>query len=158
MNKKSSMRVFRKGAALIVRERAYACRQWFLNIWQLWLVRAETWEAFREHDEQQAAMEPNVTLDAGEAFAHADYLDTLESARIYRLARRYGVHIPDHFFEWVCIPFDGRSRRRLTEEALAEVLPKIQEAARKRRQDIGYWVGLGIGVIGALTGLVSVFR
>ncbi len=80
----------------------------------------------------------------------------LKSARIGRLARRLSVSIPDHFYRNIDFPIDGSYRRCLTDEGLAEVLPSIHETARKRRQEFGYWVRLGIGFLGALTGLVAV--
>ncbi len=150
------MRVFRRGTSLILRERVYAFRQWFLSLWALWLARAEAWSAWQEHDEEQAAMPPHHTLDAALPMSYEVTLRAIETARINRTARRLGVVIPDHYYERLVAPLEGRHKYCLTQEGLAETLPRIRDATRQRRQEIGYWVSLLTGLIGAIIGLVTI--
>jgi len=101
-------------------------------------------------------MEPWHYLDASEPVAYDVALQAIETARIKRIARRLGVTIPDGSYQKIESPLDGGYRYCLTDEGLADVLPRIREAARSRRQEIGYWISLLTGLIGAVIGLVTV--
>lgn len=78
MKKRSRYGVFRRNASLTLSERAYACRQRLINIWTIWLARAEVWQAWQEHGSMQAAMGPLETLDASEPFFYEDYFTGIE--------------------------------------------------------------------------------
>lgn len=152
----SRIQVIRKGLALILRERIHAFAQVFQNTWELWLVRAEAWRAWKNHDAQQAAMPQHHYLDASEPVSYEVSLRAIETARINRRARRLGVMIPDHHYEKLVAPLDGEYKYCLTQEGLAEVLPRIREVSRQRRQEIGYWISLLTGLVGSLIGLLAI--
>jgi len=95
-------------------------------------------------------------LDAREPVSYEVCLRAIETARINRRARRLGVIIPDHFYEKLAAPLEGDYKRCLTEEGLAETLPRIRDAARQRRQEIGYWVSLLTGLVGSIIGLLAI--
>lgn len=157
MRRKMNWAMFRRNILLILEERVYACGRWLRFHWSVHLARAEAWDAFRRHDEIQKKLPPNETLAANEAFAYEDTYRAIETAQIERAARRYGIHIPEDLYETIKLDLDGgRKVRCLTENGLVFVIPKLQEASRVKRQEVGYWVGLAIGVIGAITGLASV--
>lgn len=52
---------------------------------------------------------------------------------------------------------DVTQPRYLTDEGVRAVQNAIREEQRHRREAFGYWFGIIVGVIGALTGLVSAF-
>ncbi|WP_368655434.1 hypothetical protein ABRY94_11925 [Castellaniella ginsengisoli] len=158
MKKNSRMSMFRRQAAMVVRERAYRLRQPFINTWEFWVARAYSWHAWQSLYKMESILGPNERPDTGEAFAYQDSLRAVETARIRRQAQRLNVSLPDDLFERVDLPFEGRSALCLTEEGEERVMPELQAAARKRRQDIAQWIALAIGLIGSLTGLVAILR
>ncbi len=53
---------------------------------------------------------------------------------------------------------DPKQPRYLTDEGLRVVRAAIREEQKHKREAVGYWFGIAVGVIGAITGLVSAFR
>lgn len=52
---------------------------------------------------------------------------------------------------------DPSQPRYLTDKGVRAVKDAIREEQRHRREVVGYWFGIVVGVIGALTGLVAAF-
>lgn len=156
MKENSRMSLFRRQAAMVVRERAYRLRQPFINTWDFWVTRAYTWHEWQTLHKMEATRDPNEGADTGVAFAYQDSLRAMETARIRRQAQRLNINLPDELFEKVDLPLEGRAALCLTEEGEARVMPELQAAATKRRQEIAQWITLAIGLMGSLTGLVAV--
>ncbi|PMZ87023.1 MULTISPECIES: hypothetical protein [unclassified Pseudomonas] len=53
---------------------------------------------------------------------------------------------------------DPKQPRYLTDEGLRVVRAAIREEQKHKREAVGYWFGIAVGVIGAITGLISAFR
>jgi hypothetical protein len=53
---------------------------------------------------------------------------------------------------------DPKQPRYLTDEGLRVVRAAIREEQKHKREAVGYWFGIAVGVIGAITGLVSAFK
>lgn len=53
---------------------------------------------------------------------------------------------------------DNKQPRYLTDEGLRVVRSAIREEQKHRREAVGYWFGMAVGVIGAMTGLVAAFK
>lgn len=151
------LRLFGRRIRLIFGERLDALRRHLSGRWQLWIARAELFDAEREHEHRQSQLDPGHILDGSEVMWRMTELDAIESELIRRKAQRLQVFIPDHYFTRVEVPYVG-FRRVLTEEGCAEILPKIQEASRRRNREIGYWISLSIGLVGAISGLVAVIK
>ncbi|MDT4890854.1 hypothetical protein FQZ97_1278120 [compost metagenome] len=47
---------------------------------------------------------------------------------------------------------------RITDAGIVEIRAAIREEQKHRRESSGYWIGMLIGVIGALSGLVAAFK
>ncbi len=53
---------------------------------------------------------------------------------------------------------DPSEPKYLTDKGIRVVRAAIREETKHRREAVGYWFGIAVGVIGALTGLVSAFK
>lgn len=53
---------------------------------------------------------------------------------------------------------DPKEPRYLTDEGLRVVRKAIREEQKHKREAVGYWFGIAVGLIGAITGLVSAFK
>lgn len=53
---------------------------------------------------------------------------------------------------------DPKQPRYLTDEGLRVVRAAIRVEQKHRREAVGYWFGIAVGLIGAITGLVSAFK
>lgn len=53
---------------------------------------------------------------------------------------------------------DPKQPRYLTDEGLRVVRAAIREEQKHKREAVGYWFGIVVGLIGAITGLVSAFK
>jgi len=53
---------------------------------------------------------------------------------------------------------DPKEPRYLTDEGLRVVRKAIREEQKHKREAFGYWFGIAVGLIGAITGLVSAFK
>lgn len=64
----------------------------------------------------------------------------------------------DGMYERVEWDRDSKQPRYLTDKGLRVVRSAIREEQKHRRESVGYWFGILAGLIGAITGLVSVFK
>lgn len=53
---------------------------------------------------------------------------------------------------------DHKQPRYLTDKGFKVIRDAIREERKHRREAVGYWFGIVVGIIGALTGLVSAFK
>ncbi|GFM87791.1 hypothetical protein PSCICO_31900 [Pseudomonas cichorii] len=53
---------------------------------------------------------------------------------------------------------DPKQPRYLTDKGFKEIRDAVREEQKHRREAFGYWFGISAGIIGALTGLVSVLK
>jgi len=53
---------------------------------------------------------------------------------------------------------DPAQPRYLTDKGFKAIRDAIREERKQRREAVGYWFGIVVGIIGALTGLVSAFK
>lgn len=53
---------------------------------------------------------------------------------------------------------DPKQPQYLTDKGMRAARAVIREEEKHRREAVGYWFGIVVGVIGALTGLVSAFK
>lgn len=53
---------------------------------------------------------------------------------------------------------DPKQPRYLTDKGFKAIRDAIREEGKHRREAVGYWFGIVVGIIGALTGLVSAFK
>lgn len=61
---------------------------------------------------------------------------------------------------WGQVEFDidEKEPHYLTSKGIIEVKKAIREETKHRREAVGYWFGIIVGVIGAVTGLVSALK
>jgi len=108
---------------------------------------------------RQAATETEKKALYAERCAEVDgydlQLSELAQDRLFRQANRYKVPIPWHakndWEEWVDVQF-------LKPEPSFELRKAINTERKERREWWGFWFTLAVGLIGALTGLVSVIK
>lgn len=79
-----------------------------------------------------------------------------------KIADRLLVQMPsiedETMYEQVEWENDPKQPRYLTEKGFKAIRDAIREERKHRREAFGYWFGIVVGVIGALTGLVSAFK
>lgn len=153
-----------KDVSLVIRERTDSLSQWIFGEWAYYVARARLWESWREFSEMEAEAR-YAGEDIGSPqhlFAEEDYLRVLQTARLERLADKLKVLMPARevgdFYRKLEWDNDHSQPMYLTDKGMSEVLPKIREAAREHREGMGYWLSIGIGFIGAVTGLVAVLN
>lgn len=79
-----------------------------------------------------------------------------------KIADRLLVQMPsiedETMYEQVEWENDPKQPRYLTDKGFKAIRDAIREERKHRREAFGYWFGIVVGVIGALTGLVSAFK
>lgn len=156
MLSRSGLDVFKHEVSMIARERVSRVRRHFASTWNLWVLRAKTWEETKTFYELEGSLGPGEAVSYEGVAFHEELLSWHESQRLCRLAKKLHIYIPADHFEWVSLSLSDERVRCLKEDAVAKLAPKVQEAARLRRNEIAQWVSLTIGTIGALTGLFAV--
>ena len=80
--------------------------------------------------------------------------------KLRRVADQFHIQMPDEGdpanYGSISWDFDHKEPKYLTAKGLRELLPSIRAAQKERRDAAGFWFGVVVGVIGALTGLLSV--
>lgn len=158
MIKKEKLAKFFSDLRLILKERKGSVIESIQAEWHWRLQRAKAWEEWGKFERVHSESEDDA--DMTDAVIAQERLTLLESRRLISLARKYNVPLPEladseiyYQVEWVI----NKDRPRcLTEKGFSTVLLKIEEAKKQRREKLGYWLGLVIGLIGAITGLVAV--
>lgn len=117
------------------------------------MIPPEDYEAY--HSGQIAGyVHRRQSEEIGLACIQTDYL-TKRAASLLLL-------LPDHKDSemWSRVEFDLDEKEPyyLTPRGIIEVKKAIREEAKHRREAVGYWFGIIVGVIGAVTGLVSALK
>tara|TARA_R110000851_G_scaffold295568_1_gene450424 strand:- start:1266 stop:1778 length:513 start_codon:yes stop_codon:yes gene_type:complete len=133
--------------------------------WEYAVIRARIWRGYKELDaarydretgQFQSLIDPQ-DLNQGEL-----HLNVIKTMKLRRLADRFHIQMPDEHepgnYGTISWDDDRREPKYLTAEGLRKLLPLIRAAQKERRDAAGFWFGVIVGVIGALTGLVSVLN
>lgn len=158
MIKKDKLVKFFSELRLILKERKGSAIESVQAEWHWRLRRAKSWEEWDKFEREHRKSEDDA--DITDAVIAQERLTLLESRRLIRLARKYNVPLPEladpeiyYQMEWV---INKDKPHCLTDRGFSVVLLKIEEVKKQRRERLGYWLGLAIGLIGAITGLVAV--
>ncbi|MNJ37379.1 hypothetical protein D3C77_321960 [compost metagenome] len=125
-----------------------------------------------KHEEELEKKRPPNTQeahDSGEVHSYIQESDNLYEWRrlvqteYYRkIAGRLLVQMPSledpTMYDQVEWDNDHKQPRYLTDKGFKAIRDAIREERKHRREAVGYWFGIVVGVIGALTGLVSAFK
>lgn len=125
-----------------------------------------------KHQEELQKKSPPNTQEAhesGEIHCYIQESDNLYEWRrlvqteYYRkIAGRLLVQMPSledqTMYDQVEWDNDHKQPRYLTDKGFKTIRDAIREERKHRREAVGYWFGIIVGVIGALTGLVSAFK
>lgn len=158
-------KVVRKTSAIIrdiVLERVDAIWASLKMDWDFYSQRARIW---RQYKAVPTELEPNesgfapMPAQLVHIFGEEQILDRIETLRLMRLASRHGIEMPstadNENYREVDFDVDQYQPKYLTPKGFREVRQAIRAAQRERREAAGFWFGVVVGVIGALTGLVS---
>lgn len=136
-----------------------------------WRHRIEMAQARRQEALLIAASPPN-TREAHESGAVQCFMQEMSelhqwrreliTADYHRKADALSVPFPSYqeeaYWEEVDNQLTQQILRCLSPRGEALVRAAIREERRHRREAVGYWFGIVIGVIGAISGLISVFK
>lgn len=99
---------------------------------------------------------------ASRYFALREWNRSLITANYRRIAGKLSIPMPDIndilMYEAAEMEKDEQSTKYLTSAGEAYLRSAIREERKHRRDVVTYWFGIAVGVIGALTGLVSAFK
>lgn len=160
--KYSKLEVFFRNLWLVAQERlATACSCLSIE-WDYWVTRAWVWHGYKEldaagYDEETGQFRSSI--EPQEITYGERYLDVIKTMKLRRLADRFHIQMPDESdpenygsIDW---DYDHNEPKYLTGHGLQKLLPLIRAAQKERRDAAGFWFGVTVGLIGALTGLVS---
>lgn len=125
-----------------------------------------------KHEEQLEKRAPPNTREAHENGQVQNYVQEsnnlyewkrlVQTERYRKIADRLLVQMPSiedgAMYEQVEWDNDPKQPRYLTDKGFKAIRDAIREERKHRREAFGYWFGIVVGVIGALTGLVSAFK
>ncbi|MFG0499655.1 hypothetical protein ACF8MH_20345 [Pseudomonas sp. YQ_13] len=125
-----------------------------------------------KHEEELEKRAPPNTREAHENGQVQDYVHEsnnlnewkrlVQTERYRKIADRLLVQMPSiedgTMYEQVEWDNDPGQPRYLTDKGFRAIRDAIREEQKQRREAVGYWFGIVVGIIGALTGLVSAFK
>ena len=125
-----------------------------------------------KHEEELEKRAPPNTREAHENGQVQDYVQKsnnlnewkrlVQTERYRKIADRLLVQMPSiedgTMYEQVEWDNDPAQPRYLTDKGFKAIRDAIREERKQRREAVGYWFGIVVGIIGALTGLVSAFK
>jgi len=125
-----------------------------------------------KHEEELEKRAPPNTREAHENGQVQDYVQEsnnlnewkrlVQTERYRKIADRLLVQMPSiedgTMYEQVEWDNDPAQPRYLTDKGFKAIRDAIREERKQRREAVGYWFGIVVGIIGALTGLVSAFK
>lgn len=130
--------------------------------WEYCVTRAWIWRGYKEFDSASFDRETgqyDSSIDPQDINQGELYLDALKTIKLRRLANRLHIPMPDESdpenYGTVSWDFSAKEPKYLTLTGLNKLLPALRAAQKERRDAAGFWFGVIVGVIGALTGLVS---
>lgn len=123
-------------------------------------------------EKKHAKTRPPNTREAHESgaiFHHAsiyfelrEWNRSLITANYRRIAGKLSVPMPDindaRMYEAVEMEKTDQSTKYLTAAGEAFIRAAIREEKKHRREAVGYWFGIAVGLIGSITGLVSALK
>lgn len=131
--------------------------------WDYYVTRAWIWRNYKELDAapfNEEMQQYESSVDPQDISQGELYLDALKTMKLSRLASRFNIEMPDESdqrnYGSVSWDYDSREPKYLTRHGLSQLLPAIRAAQKERRDAAGFWFGVVVGLIGALTGLLSV--
>ncbi|WP_369991244.1 hypothetical protein [Pseudomonas xanthosomatis] len=91
-----------------------------------------------------------------------EWRQLVQTRYLQKVAARLSVSMPDpndaNLYDRVDYDNDESMPRYLKQEGVKQLTDAIRKERRSRREEFGYWFGIVVGLIGALTGLVSTFK
>ena len=137
-----------------------------------WLqYRIDLKRCIDEAEKHAKAMPPNnrESHESGAMYDHActhfelrEWNRSLVTSNYRRIAAKLSVPMPDindpRMYEAVEMEKTEHSTKYLTSYGESVIRAAIREERKHRRESVGYWFGIAVGLIGALTGLVSAFK
>ena len=129
--------------------------------WKYYAQTARIWRQYKEV--------VSLTLDgshgqAADQLHHSsieeEFLAVIETRKIIRLAAHYGFEMPDKSkagnYGEIAWDYDHAQPKFLTEQGMSTARKALKVARKESREAAGFWFGIIVGVIGALTGLMAV--
>ncbi|QRF90921.1 hypothetical protein CLH39_12050 [Alcaligenes faecalis] len=144
---------------LVARERVDSSFGLLSQWWEFRVANADSWKAAKKYrDQKNDLSEANEYYLSREASDQRLYVEHLEFMWIRRRADRMGIHVPDEYKQRELSEMHGEYFISLTNEGRAEVLKKISDEVSRRRREFVQFIGVIIGLVGAVTGLVAVLN
>lgn len=160
--KRSRLEIFFRNLWLVILERLSAAGAQIKLEWDYYVTRAWIWRSYKELDAAHYDPETGFfdsSVDPQDVNQGELYLEAIKTRKLLRLAARLHVQTPEespdnyHTVSW---DYDSSEPKYLTQKGLSELLPALREAQKERREAAGFWFGIAVGLIGAVTGLLAV--
>jgi hypothetical protein len=91
-----------------------------------------------------------------------EWRQLIQTRHLRQVAQKLSISMPDHenknLYGRVDYDNDEAMPQYLLPEGVRQLRTAIREERKHRREAVGYWFGIAVGLIGALTGLVSAFK
>ena len=91
-----------------------------------------------------------------------EWRQLIQTRHLQRVAQKLSVPMPDRnnatLYGRVDYDNDEAMPQYLLLEGVRQLISAIREEKKHRREAFGYWFGIAVGIIGALTGFVSAFK
>lgn len=156
-------RAFLMDLKYVAMERADAVMRAVREEWEYYVLRSKIWRDYNElvasnFDEEYGRYESNIDpQDLNEA---ENYLKVIQTNKLRRKAQQLNIlmpdeSVPDNYYK-ISWDFDPNRPSYLSQKGLEKILPAIRAAQKERREAAGFWFGIIVGVLGAVTGLVAV--
>lgn len=144
---------------LVARERVDYSLGLLSQWWEFRVANADSWKVDKKYRERKRDLnDANDNFLSRQASDHYLYVEHLEFLRIQRRADRMGIYIPDEYKERDFSEMHGEHFISLTNEGKAVVLKKISDEVSRRRKEFAQFIGVIIGLVGAVTGFVAVLN
>lgn len=145
---------FEKELRLVFRECLLSCSKNIKDFWRIRVALAESRQAHRRLEELNDGVSEEEYLEASASYwVRDEFSKVLITGRLERLCIKYMIPLPDReSYE----ELHGGNMYFFNRETLVSIKKNIDLERKKRIEALRINLGLGIGFIGALTGLISV--
>lgn len=116
-------------------------------------------EKAREEKKPREDIESLINEELFEVDIIDDEIDTLESRYLIESARQLVLPLPDFKKDsdiWEESKITGRFR--LSKKAMVDIRSLVRKERKERREGIMFWLAALTGIIGALSGLLAVWK